>query len=401
MTDQASRPRTPSSRIRVPRRRESNGRRCPLPPCPAVVRAFASPRDVVESHLMSDELNSGTLSRRQALCLGLTAAMLSLPQANAKAEARALPDIVRIGYLTAPRAWVIGKTDGSFETALGTKVEWVPFSAGGPGLALLAAKQIDFAVFGDTPVIAGLARKLPIQIIGSPEIVATSERLIVKPGVNSLKDLEGKRIAVAPSSTMAFALEAAIRINELDASRIRRLPLDQPATIAAWKRGDIDATYINGPFWGELLAGGGKQLLVSEQLQKDGVFVWNSAVVRSEFAAAYPDTVVAWLRTVEQQINRYRADPDGVSRTLATAFGAPFDAVRETLAGLHYPTFQEQLGPGYWGSDPGSAGNAPLIKALADAAQFLAASGDIKRESIPPSFVPLVNYALLRRAFPA
>ncbi|MFX5747379.1 taurine ABC transporter substrate-binding protein, partial [Acinetobacter baumannii] len=83
---------------------------------------------------------------------------------------------------------------------------------------------------------------------------------------------------------MAFALEAVIRINKLDAGKIKRLPLSQPDTIAAWTRGDIDATYIKGPFWAELLADGGRQLLVSEQLQPSGVFVWNSAVVRSEFA---------------------------------------------------------------------------------------------------------------------
>jgi len=340
-------------------------------------------------------------TRRQALALGAGAAIAALSARPARSQTRKTPDVVRIGYLTAPRAWVVGKTDGSFEKALGTKVEWVPFAAGGPGLTLLAAKQIDFAVFGDTPIIAGLARKLPIQILGSPEIVATSERLIAKPGITSVKDLEGKRIAVAPSSTMAFALEAAIRINKLDGSKIKRLPLDQPATIAAWKRGDIDATYINGPFWADLLADGGKQILVSEQLQADGVYVWNSAVVRSEFAENYPDAVVAWLQTVQSQVNRYKADPEGVSHALATNFGAPFEAVRDTLAGLRYPSFEEQLGPKYWGSDAATAKNAPLIKALTDAAQFLAEAGDIKREDVPPSFVPLVNYDLLRRAFPA
>jgi taurine transport system substrate-binding protein len=135
-------------------------------------------------------------TRRQVMSLaagGAVAALLPL-----QARAGTLPEVVRIGYLTAPRAWVIGKTDGSFDKALGTKVEWVPFPAGGAALSLLAAKQIDFAVFGDTPIIAGLARKLPIQILGSPEIVATSERLIAKPGIDSRKALEGKRVAVAP-----------------------------------------------------------------------------------------------------------------------------------------------------------------------------------------------------------
>jgi len=340
-------------------------------------------------------------ARRDILALGIGGVAAALTAGMERACGQSRPDVVRIGYLTAARAWVVGKTDGSFEKALGAKIEWVPFPSGGPALTLLAAKQIDFAIFGNTPIVAGLSRNLPIQILGSPEIVATSERLIAKPGIATLKDLEGKRIAVAPSSTMAFALEAAIRINKLDGSKIKRLPLAQPETIAAWRRGDIDATYINGPFWADLLADGGHQILVSEQLQPAGVFVWNSAVVRTEFAERYPDTVVAWLRTVQAQFERYKADPDGVSRILATDFGAPFEAVRDTLAGLRYPSFQEQLGPKYWGDGAETAKDAPLIKALADAAAFLAETGEIKRDGIPASFVPAVNYTLLRRAFPA
>ncbi|HEY0329680.1 MAG TPA: ABC transporter substrate-binding protein [Rhodopseudomonas sp.] len=340
------------------------------------------------------------IARRRFLALGAGGVAAALAGRSAPAQSTPKPEVVRIGVLTAARAWTVGRFDGSFEKALGTKVEWVSFPAGGPALTLLAAKQIDFAIFGNTPIVAGIARKLPIQLLGSPEIVATSERLIAKPGIATLKDLEGKRIAVAPSSTMAFALEAAIRINKLDGGKIKRLPLTQPDTIAAWKRGDIDATYINGPFWGELLADGGHQLLVSEQLQQDGVFVWNSAVVRAEFADAYPDTVVAWLHAVQAQIERYKADPDAVARILAQNYGAPFEAVRDTLAGLRYPSFQEQLGPKYWG-DAATAKDAPLIKALGDAAKFLADTGELKPDSIPESFVPLVNYALLRKAFPA
>ncbi|MET0314306.1 MAG: glycine betaine ABC transporter substrate-binding protein [Hansschlegelia sp.] len=348
---------------------------------------------------MTDTNSSFVLSRRGVLALGAAAGAFGTGlAAPAVVKAAERPEIVRIGYLTAARAWTIGKTDGAFDKALGVKVEWVPFPAGGPALSLLAAKQIDFAIFGNTPIVAGISRKLPIQVLGSPEIVATSERLIAKPGIATLKDLEGKRIAVAPSSTMAFALEAAIRINKLDSASIRRLPLTQPDTIAAWRRGDIDATYINGPFWSELLAGGGKQLLASKDLQPDGVFVWNSAVVRAEFAERYPETVVAWLRTVQAQFNRYKADPEDVSRALAQHFGAPFEAVRDTLAGLNYPTFEEQLGPKYWG-DGTNPDQAPLVKALGSAADFLAQTGELKRDGLPASFAPYVNYELLRRAF--
>lgn len=339
-------------------------------------------------------------SRRRVLALGAGAAANAALSGPVRAQQGTKPPVIRIGYLTAPRAWVIGKHDGAFDAALGTRVEWVPFPAGGPALQLLAAGQIDVAIFGVTPIVAGLSRGLPIQILGSPEIVATSERLVVRPEITEIRQLEGKRIAVAPSSTMAFALEAVIKIHHLDGAKVKRLPLHQPETIAAWKRGDIDGTFINGPFWSDLLASGGRQLLVSKELQPHGYFFWNSPVVRTEFAQLYPETVVTWLRTVQAQFERYKADPAGVSRILADDFGAPFEAVRDTLVGLNYPSFQEQLGPNYWGRGPG-AGDAPFVKVLAGTADFLAEGGEIKRSGIPASFAPAVNYDLLNRAFPA
>ena len=339
-------------------------------------------------------------SRRGVLALGAGALGTVARPGRGGAQPGAKPALVRIGHLTAPRAWVIGRHDGAFEAALGTRVEWFPFPSGGLALQMLAAGRLDLAIFGSAPIVAGLGRGLPIQILGSPEVVATSERLVVRPAITEIKQLEGKRIAVAPSSTMACALDAVIRINRLDAAAIKRLPLGQPETIAAWTRGDIDGTYINGPFWGDLLGSGGRQLLVSGDLQPHGFLFWNSAVVRTDFAQRWPETVIAWLRTVQAQLDRYRADPEGTARTLAEDFGAPFEPLRDTLAGLSYPTAQEQLGPKYWGRTA-KANTAPFLKALSDTADFLIETGEIKRGGIPAALGPFVNYDLLNRAFPA
>ena len=75
--------------------------------------------------------------------------------------------------------------------------------------------------------------------------------------------------------------------------------------------------------------------------------------------------------------------------------------MRNTLAGLDYPTFQQQLGPGYWGNSAASGRTAPLVKALDSVAQYLAETGEIKRDGIPETFASTVNYDLLNKAFAA
>jgi taurine transport system substrate-binding protein len=61
--------------------------------------------------------------RRDVLALGAGGIAAAFAGRSAHAQSAQKPDVVRFGILTAARAWTIGKTDGSFEKALGTKVE--------------------------------------------------------------------------------------------------------------------------------------------------------------------------------------------------------------------------------------------------------------------------------------
>jgi taurine transport system substrate-binding protein len=329
----------------------------------------------------------------------LLKASLALAAASAAGVTRAagLPASVRLGFAGQPRAWVLGKTDNSYDKALGVPIEWVSFPSGAQGLTLLASGQIDIAVFGSSPIAAGLVRKLPIKIIGSPEIIATSERLIVRKGITDIRQLEGKTIAYPPGSTPQYAFEAAVRAFKLDSSKIKRLSLTPGEAFAAWRRGDIDAAYLSGPAWNNLLADGGVQLLASQDLQKYGYFVWNSAVVRTEFAERHPDLVVKYLRESQNVIGRYQADPQAAAQALGKALGAPVDATLETLAGLSYPSLITQLTPAFWGSGLDTP-DAQLVKALADTARFLAETGQIKAADIPSSFAPFVATDLMVKA---
>lgn len=67
---------------------------------------------------------------------------------TATTAAGGVPEEVRFAYAGGPCVWILGKIDGSFDKALGTKVKWVPFATGADVLTLFAAKEIDIARFG-------------------------------------------------------------------------------------------------------------------------------------------------------------------------------------------------------------------------------------------------------------
>jgi len=330
---------------------------------------------------------------RQVLSLLLACTALS----GAAAHAEAVPDEVRFAYAGGPRVWILGKIDGAFDKAFGARVKWVPFASGADVLTLFAAKEIDIARFGSSPAAAGIARKLPIEVIGVPEVIATSERLIARQGIASLKDLEGRAVAYPANSTAQYAFEVAVKLAKVDRSKIRAVTLKPAEIVSAWKRGDIDAAYVWGPFTQELEASGGKEIFATRDLQKDGVLVFNNFVVRKEFADKYPELVVKFLRVVQDKVDQYKKDPDGSAQAIAKHLDIPLETARSTLAGLQYPSLAEQLTPAYIGQDTSKA-NSRIARAYKDTASFLADIGEVRRADIPDSYAPYLNTQYLQRA---
>jgi len=302
------------------------------------------------------------------------------------------PEVVRFGWFGGPRPWIIGKANGMFDKGLGTKVEWVQFPSGAAALTALASKQVDISRLGSTPTVAAIARKLPVEFIAIGGIIVTSERLIAKGGINSVADLKGKRIAYPPGSTAHYALMAALKVNNIASNQVTLVSLTPADMVAAWKRGDIDAGYVWGPFSHTMEGDGGKQILATEQLQKSGYYVWNDYVVRKEFAEKYPEIVVKFLQTYAQTVDMYNKDKEGMVKLVAQHLNQNEAAVRDTMAGLYFPPLKEQLSSKLLGE------GGPIVPAMMDTARFLVELGDLKQSEVPPSFKPFINTTYLERA---
>ena len=312
-------------------------------------------------------------------------------------HAETLPSEVRFAYAGGPRVWILGKIDGAFDQAFGTRVKWIPFNSGADVLTLFAAKEIDIARFGSSPAAAGIARKLPIEVIGTPEIIATSERLIARKGINKLKDLEGRTVAFPANSTAQYAFEVAVKLAGVERGKIKSLALKPAEIVAAWKRNDIDAAYVWGPFSQQLESDGGKEIFATRDLQKDGVLIFNNFAGRKEFAEKYPDLVVKFLRVVQDKVDQYRKDPEGSAQHIAKHLDIPLDTARSTLAGLEYPSIAERLTPAYIGNDT-TKHNSRVTRSYRDAASFLAEIGELRKAEVPDSSAPARNTTFLQRA---
>lgn len=316
----------------------------------------------------------------------------------APAPSHDTPKEVRFAYAGGPRVWILGKIDKSFDKAFGSEVKWIPFNSGADVLTLFAAKEIDIARFGSSPAVAGFSRKLPIELFGLEGLIATSERLIAKEGIVTLKDLEGKTVGFPPNSTAQYALEAAIAINKLNKSKINLVALKPAELVSAWERGDIDAAYVWGPFSQQLEAKKGHQLFATQDLKKDNVLVYNNFVVRKEFAEKYPQILVQFLKTYQEKVDQYQKDPLAASKLIAEHLNLDVQTVSTTLAGIEYISLRDQLTPAYFGHDRASTEKSGIAKATLDTAKFLVEIGELRKSDVPASFVPNINTHFLSEA---
>ncbi len=113
---------------------------------------------------------------------------------------------IRIGIQQSLSPLLIAKEKGWFEEAFkkdGIKVKWVEFQSGPPQFEGLAADKLDFSQVGNSPVISGQAAGIDFKEIGLSQDGLKANGILVNKGsgIQSLKELKGKKIAVAKGSS--------------------------------------------------------------------------------------------------------------------------------------------------------------------------------------------------------
>ncbi len=328
-----------------------------------------------------------TISRRASLLLGLAALTTSF---GAQAQTRE----VTIAYQDMIVPFRLAQVTGDLEKATGYKINWKMFGGGGDVIKAMASGDIPLGEVGSSPATAAVAQGLDVAVIWILDDIANAEQLVVKEslGAKSLADLKGKKIATPFVSTSHYQLSFALDKAGLGGA-VQLLNLRPPEIAAAWERGDIDGTFVWDPVLAKAKASGGKVLLSSADIAKQGARTFDAVMVRKDWAAKNKDFVKAYVAAMAKADAAYKADPaaylkgDAV-KTIAKVVGAEEKDVTPALAAYAHPSAAEQASADWLGG--GKAGG--VAQAMASTAVFLKAQGritDIPADfgaSVDPSF---------------
>ncbi len=297
---------------------------------------------------------------------------------------------VTIGYENAPDPESVAIAQKDFQKELKVPVRMEYFESGPAALTALASGKLDFmTTLGNPPTAAAIARGVPLQVIWAMERYTTGEGLVVKKssGIHSLKQLEGKTVALVKGSTSPFELETALKLHHLPVSGVTELNMSPTEMVAAWKTNQIQAAYVWVPFVTEMQQDGG-QMLMFDQTVYHQAPIFNLAVVNSHWAQAHPTLVEDFIRAEQDGVTFFQQHPSAAYRDMGQINGISAAAAHSQTVGFSFTTLAQQVTESRLGSGAGVASSL-VTKSLSSAAEWLYQSGQIS--SVPANMSQYVD----------
>jgi taurine transport system substrate-binding protein len=289
---------------------------------------------------------------------------------------------VTIAYQDMLDPYRVSQEAKDLEKATGYKINWKQFGGGGEVIKAMASGAVQIGEVGSAGIAAAVSRGEPFQLFWILDDIGDAEALVVKngSGINSVKDLKGKKIAMPFNSTTHFHTIVALEQAGVDPKDVQILNMRPPEVRAAWQRGDIQATYIWDPVLSEVKKDG-KVILTSGKLSAEtGKATFDGYIVNKDFAKQNPDFMVKFVKVLAAADEKYRANKDKWTKdspevkAVAKWSGAKPEDVPAGMALYKFPTLAEQNSKWLGGGKDSIA-----AKALTATAQFQLAQKQIEK----------------------
>jgi taurine transport system substrate-binding protein len=341
----------------------------------------------------ADNQGEGIIMRRLIKPMLMATALVGMVCSSAWAQ----KNEITIAYQDMVNPWRVAIADKALEKATGWTVNWRKIVGGGDVIRAMASGDIDIGEAGSAGVTTAISQGMPVELFWILEDIASAEALVVKPGIKSAKDLKGKKIATPFVSTSHYQLMYALEKWGYKPGDVKVLNMRPVDINAAWKRGDIDGTFI----WNPVLAqvkDDGHVLITSGEVGKLGKPTFDGVLVTTKFAKEHPDFMVKFVKVISAADEKYREEkakwtaksPDVAKVSKITGM-APAD-VPAALDLYYFPTLKEQASAKWLGGGK----NGGAAHAIMETAKFLKDQKQISR--VLPDYSVAVNPTFVEKA---
>ena len=227
---------------------------------------------------------------------------------------------VRIGYSAWPGwfPWKVSEDKGLF-TAAGVPVRLTWFDGYLDSINALNAGQLDCnsQTLGDT--ISSVAGGADLQVVLTNDISSGNDQIIAAPGIRSVTDLRGKKIAAEQGTVDHYLLLLGLKKARISEKDITFVPLETGAAAAAFVAGKVDAVGVFAPFTTQALKRPGSTTLYSSRDFPGAIS--DHLVCSRAFVAKNPQKVQKIVNSWFATLRQIKAEPRPSMAILAKRAG--------------------------------------------------------------------------------
>ncbi|KIN65432.1 Taurine ABC transporter, periplasmic binding protein [Sulfitobacter noctilucae] len=274
---------------------------------------------------------------------------------------------ITVGYfLEWPMPFLAAKADGSYDEALGMKVNWVSFETGTAMSAAMASGDVQLSVSqGVPPFVVATSGGQDLQIVDVAVSYSDNDNCVVRSELEIDKDsageLAGKKVAVPLGTAAHYGFLRQMDHFGVDLASLQIVDMAPPEGAAALSQGAVD--FACG--WGGGLSRMkeyGNILLTGAEKQELGILVFDVTSAPASYIAENGDTVAKFVKVTADANAEWAANQsDEMLAVIAEQSGMDVEAARASIAGFVFPTIDEQLSASWFGGNA-----APFMKGVAD-----------------------------------
>ena len=178
------------------------------------------------------------------------------------------------------------------------------------------------------------------RIILVVDVSHGADAVVGRPGMRSMKDLKGKRVAVEGGALGAFVLSRALALNGMHASDVKVIHLESNEQPSAFQKGQVDGAVTFDPYRDQLLRAGATNLFDSTQIPGEIV---DLVAVRASVLDQQPKAVQALLAGWLRAIDYLGREPKDAARRMGIRQQTTGEQFLKALQGLRIPSREENL----------------------------------------------------------
>ena len=263
---------------------------------------------------------------------------------------------ITVGYfLEWPMPFQFAKVQGTYDKAMGIKVNWVSFDTGTAMSAAMASGDVQISISqGIPPFVVATSAGQDIQVIDVAVSYSENDNCVVAADLeidkDSAGDLAGKTVAVPLGTAAHYGFLRQMDHFGIDIASLAIVDMAPAEAAAALAQGQVDMSCG----WGGALrtmTEHGNVLLTGAEKEALGILVFDATTAPASYIAENQETISKFL-AVTAEANAMWATGDVTDEMLAViAKDAGMDpvAAEETLAGFVFPTVEQQMSRAWLG----------------------------------------------------